>query len=111
MGKHLIFSFDFDCTISEDPNTFLILMDILRRSGHTVYVCTGRMKTTAPEELDFLKDEGYEVIFTEHTAKKKFMESLGINVDIWVDDCPEAVYEDWNGPIRTYRNKHEWKAA
>lgn len=111
MDKQLTFSFDFDCTISEDPKMFLILMDVVRSRGHKVYVCTGRMSTTAPEELQFLRDKGYDVVFTEHQAKRKFMEGLGISVDIWVDDCPEAVYEDWNGPVRTFRNKQEWKAA
>lgn len=103
MDKQLTIAFDFDGTISEDPKGFLAVMDFLKVRGHNVIVVTGRMRSTDPEDLNFLMDNEYKVYFTDHKAKRKYMRGLGIDVDIWVDDLPEAMIQDWNGPPRTFR--------
>ena len=100
----LTFAFDFDNTITRDPDLFDFIMKGLQIVGHKVYIVTGRLTTTHPEDLDPWGWEGFQVFFTEHKAKRKYMEDLGIKVDIWVDDLPESVCNDWDGPPRTFRD-------
>lgn len=103
MLKPTVFSFDFDNTISRDPSGFMQIMKLLRDRGHDVYVCTMRMKWLNPEDFDFLIEAGYKVFFTEHKAKDEYMKSQGIQVDVWVDDLPDSIIEDWHGVARTFR--------
>jgi hypothetical protein len=103
--KKTTFAFDFDNTITRDPSGFLAIMGFLKVKGHEVHVVTGRLKEVYPEDLDFLKKAGYNVIFTNHCAKRDWCkEQEGLNIDVWVDDCPEAVYEGYSGLPRTWRD-------
>lgn len=110
MDKHLVFSFDFDCTISEDPELFLSMMGMLELMGHTVVICTCRMPDTYPEDLAFLEKKGYKIYYTSHKAKKKYLADQGVIVDIWVDDTPESILQDWDGEARTYRDMEKTNA-
>lgn len=101
------FSFDFDDTISRDPVAFLHMMNYLQGRGHNVIVCTARLKEVYPEDLQFLIDKGYKVYWSEHKSKKDYLESLGIHVNVWIDDCPEAVLDDFDGQPRINRNVEE----
>lgn len=98
------FAFDFDNTISRDPKTFLKVMEEFEKSGHTVYVVTARLPEVYPDDYQFLVDKGYRVFCTAHQNKRGFMKNLGISIDVWVDDCPEAILQDWDGQARTYRD-------
>jgi hypothetical protein len=98
------FSFDFDNTISRDPEAFLYMMNYLQGRGHNVIVCTARLKEVYPEDLQFLIDKGYKVYWSEHKSKDRYLRSIGINVDVWIDDCPDAVLNDFDGQPRTYRD-------
>lgn len=105
------FAFDFDNTITRDPLGFLVIMRMLKSMGHVVYVVTGRLRTTIPEDLNTLIDSGYRVFFTEHKAKRDYMNDLGFPVDVWVDDSPEAILEDYHGLPRTFRDMGEDECA
>ena len=89
-------AFDFDKKISDHPTLFLEVMETFERFGWFVVVVTYRTPSTYPDDLDFLLLKGYKVFFTSHTAKDKYMKSLGIDIDIWVDDEPETI-------IRSYK--------
>jgi len=105
MLKPTVFSFDYDNTISRDPEGFLGVMDFLRRRGHTVYVVTARRPNVYPDDFNFLLEKGYKVVFTRHISKQKWMEEVeGIKVDVWVDDCPDAVLNNFHGEPRTHRD-------
>ena len=97
MHQETVFSFDFDNTISRDPEGFLAIMELLEKRGHTCYVVTARPSDLCPEDLNFLKDKGYKVFFTELKAKKKYMLNQGIEIDVWIDDSPGAVFNDYKG--------------
>ena len=88
MIEQTVFSFDFDNTISRDPKGFLAIMEALEMRGHICYVVTARPSDLYPEDLQFLKDKGYRVFFTELKAKRKYMRDQGIEIDVWVDDSP-----------------------
>lgn len=105
MHQETVFAFDFDNTISRDPEGFLKIMHTLEMRGHVCYVVTARLSTMYPDDLNFLKDKGYRVFFTELKAKRKYMQDQGIEIDVWVDDKPEAVYQDYTGAVPyTYRD-------
>lgn len=104
-----VYSFDFDNTITRDPVGMLSVMEFLERRGHTVYVVTARHKDVHPEDLDFLRERGYKVFTTNLCAKREYMRTQGIHIDVWVDDSPEAVYTDYKGADKgyTYRDLSE----
>lgn len=100
----MIIAFDFDNTISKDANGFCSIMKLMESRGHKVVVVTGRKSTTYPEDLSFLKRMGFDVYFTEHKAKREYMRGIGIEVEVWVDDLPESVLNDYEGTPTTYRD-------
>lgn len=102
-----VFSFDYDNTISRDPEGFLRVMEFLRDRGHTVYVVTARLKHIHPEDFQMVLDAGWEVIWTEHKAKQQFMIDRGTPVNVFIDDCPDALVNDWHGEPRTFREISE----
>lgn len=109
-----VFSFDFDNTITRDPNTFLTMMKFLEQRGHTVYVCTARPPDLFPEDLDFLRDLGYRVFSTNLTAKRQYLREQGIEVDVWIDDSPGSVVNSYpKGAVApyTFRNMPEVPVA
>lgn len=105
-----VYSFDFDNTITRDPVGMLAMMEFLEKRGHTVYVVTARHADVAPEDLDFLRDKGYKVFTTGLRAKRKYMLEQGIEIDVWVDDSPGAVYQDYKGAGKgyTFRDVGGW---
>lgn len=106
MHEPTVFAIDFDNTISRDPEGFLAIMHLLEMRGHVCYVVTARPSDLYPEDLNFLKDKGYRVFFTELKAKRKFMEAQGIHIDVWIDDSPGAILNDYKGVSPyTFRDK------
>lgn len=102
--KKTVFAFDFDNTISRDVDNFLEIMSLLSLAGHDVYVVTARRPDVHPE--DFLEiEKEFRVIKTRHIAKRLYMREVeGIEVDVWVDDMPEAIIQNWEGAPRTFRD-------
>lgn len=100
-----VFSFDFDNTISRDVDGFIFLMEYLQKRGHDVYVVTARRPDIHPEDFAPVEEKGFKVIKTRHIAKKHYMREIeGIEVDVWIDDCPEAILGNWDGQPRTFRD-------
>lgn len=106
-----VFSFDFDNTVSRDIDGFINIMDYLQKRGHDVYVVTARRPDIYPEDFKPVEDAGFKVIKTRHIAKRAYMREVeGINVDVWIDDCPEAILQNWDGEPRTHRDANCGKA-
>ena len=97
------FAIDFDNTITSDPALFRMFIHESQRRGHKCFIVTARMKTTSPEDLDPWRSLVDGVFFTEHKAKREFMKKQGIPISVWIDDSPDALVEDYDGPARTYR--------
>ena len=90
--KPRIIAFDFDDTITADPEMVFSFMAMARHRGHRVLCVTARYFT--PENKEDLKevyDRKYPVYFTGHSPKRWYMESQGVKVDIWFDDSPEVI--------------------
>lgn len=107
MKTKTIFAFDYDNTISRDADVFITMMQMLQDSGHEVFVVTARRPDIHPE--DFTEIEKYFKVYkTRHIAKRVYMREIeGIEVDVWVDDMPEAIIGNWEGAPRTFRDLNE----
>lgn len=104
MKTKTTFAFDYDNTISRDASGFITIMTELQARGHNVFVVTARRPDIHPE--DFHEIEKYFKVYkTRHIAKRLYMREVeGIEVDIWVDDMPEAIIQNWEGAPRTFRD-------
>lgn len=91
--RGVVFAIDYDDTISLDVATWKAIIKILHAAGAVVYIVTYRESTRFDDmELDipFVKD----VLFTGNRAKRDYCLACGIEVDIWIDDCPGSVLFD-----------------
>jgi len=91
----MIIALDFDETYNRDYDMFDRIAEIFWDYGHKVILVTYRHETVDYDPLfDHLKEQNVEVYCTDGKAKKKYMEDLGIKVDIWIDDNPRSILED-----------------
>ena len=91
-GPPITFALDFDGTFTLSPRYWQNWILHAKTWGHTVIVVTYR-QPGHPLEFDFAP-LGVQVIYTDHVAKKKYMETQGIKIDVWVDDRPEVCVTD-----------------
>lgn len=103
----MIIGIDFDNTITADPMMWREIIRMMTRRGHTVYIVTARMKHVHPEDLHPWYGIVENVYFTEHKAKRQFMLDQGINIEVMIDDSPEAWVEDYNGEPRTFDTERD----
>ena len=102
----MIFGLDFDGTVTGDLTLFTLFVMNAKKRGHKVYLVTMRYESERyigghpiPDSFAELTDG---VFFTGRKAKGPFMQAKGIDVDVWLDDNPQAVYmgadEIWPDP-------------
>jgi hypothetical protein len=92
--KKKVIAIDFDDTITTTEAGWLRIMLLMEQLGFHVIVVTYRRPTEWPQDLKFLVDKGYKIYYTSRMAKKGYMQRQGIDVDIWIDDTPEAIVFD-----------------
>jgi hypothetical protein len=82
------FAIDYDGTYAEAPALWGQFIAAARLAGHRVLICTGRAfaPVVLPDDL--------EVHCTAGQAKRDYLASLGISVDVWIDDDPASVITD-----------------
>lgn len=95
--RHLLIAIDFDRTFTADVEFWRFFIHAAARRGHNVLCVTGRSPTPTgraellavfgDNTLKLLKD----LIFCDHSPKRKKTRELGYTVDIWIDDLPEGV--------------------
>lgn len=86
-------SFDYDNTISADLEGWHQVMNLMRDRGHEVFVVTFRDEDHDwNDDLIFLLEDDFNIYFTGGVAKRWWCAHFGPgNVDVWVDDKPEAI--------------------
>lgn len=91
---------DFDCTFTSDIEFWRGFVESATRRGHTVICVTGR--TESPEKrqevesifgADTVARLG-AIIFCNHTPKRLCATAAGWDINIWIDDFPEAITSD-----------------
>lgn len=86
----MLLALDYDDTITRDENMWMAFVALARGRGHRVYIVTWR----TPEEGAILQRFRHLVdgIFcTSRKAKRSYMYAQGLNVDVWIDDQPDAI--------------------
>lgn len=85
---------DYDDTYTKDPELWLAFVRNARHRGHKVYVVTWRSEDQA-KDIDERLQELAPVYATQLRAKRAFMESKQIYIEIWIDDNPEAIIRNY----------------
>lgn len=90
-----VIALDFDETYNTVPDMYDEIINVFQSWGYKVILATYRHKTIDYDPLfGRLEAQRVSVYCTDGKAKKKYMEDLGINVNIWIDDNPRSVLED-----------------
>lgn len=84
----MIIALDYDDTITLDPEFWLSFIRSAQRRGIVVHCVTWRSEH---EPVHHSVSELVQVFYTDLLAKRPFMESKGVYVDVWIDDNPYAV--------------------
>lgn len=89
----MIIALDFDNTYTRDPAMWNDFIDLCQHAGHKVYCVTMRYDkpNDSREVREALGNRVDAIYFTERSAKQQFMQSKGIAIDIWIDDCPQLI--------------------
>ncbi len=85
-------------TISLDyDNTFTLMPDywlqfIKNAPPHIKIYCITMRHESEGDSMDPRLKDLVSIIFTARQAKREHAKAQGIEVDIWIDDCPEFVF-------------------
>lgn len=92
MRSMLTVSIDFDDTFTADPDTWTEVIRVLQRSGHVV-ICTSARRNDLDNrrELENSLPGGVCVLLSYDEPKRSYAKKQGYDVDIWIDDMPEAI--------------------
>lgn len=86
---------DFDNTLTADATLWVGFVELARKNGHRCYCVTARRDTDENRETvsEWLADNliALPVFYTSLAPKTGHMESLGIKIDIWIDDDPRTL--------------------
>lgn len=81
-------SLDYDNTYTRDPAYWDKFIALTRQYCHTVYCVTMRYPSEGDDVIKNLEGKVSDIFFTSRQAKKDFMFSKGICIDVWIDDMP-----------------------
>lgn len=97
----MIIALDFDGTYTEDPELWNTVVTHMQHRGYEVFCVTMRYDNEfeAPVVRNCLEHIVNRIIFTGRKAKEKFLDELGIKVNVWIDDRPYYVYIDGSSPV------------
>lgn len=95
----MIIALDFDDTYTRDPDTWDKFVLLMQDAGHTIVCVTMRTEAEGQQvrkSIGRLVDSDH-CFFTSRQAKKPFMERLGVNINVWIDDNPFWILHDARG--------------
>lgn len=87
---------DYDGTYTTDPGLWgRFAIDALR-SGHSLVIVSSRRCECTEEDrcedhIELAEATGCRVVLTSGVAKRFHCESIGLKIDVWVDDLPESI--------------------
>lgn len=96
MNKNI--AIDYDDTLSLNILMWQKIIDLFNSFGFIIYVVTYRDSSQFDDiyRFNFVKD----YIYTSAKAKKQYCKDMGIDIDIWIDDCPESIIYDYQDLIK-----------
>lgn len=84
----MIIALDYDDTYTLNPAFWREFIQNAKKHGITVYCVTWRHDG---DPVDRTLSELVQVFYTDIKAKRQFMEKQNIYVDVWIDDNPFSV--------------------
>lgn len=91
---------DYDDTYTLAPELWNGLINIMHQYSWKIIIVTYR-HSTAFSDMDMSIPHISDYVFTSGKAKHDYCLSVGLAIDIWIDDSPEAIIFDYNNlPIR-----------
>lgn len=85
---------DYDGTFTEDPEYWNNMIQYGNLHGHTYYLVTSRPEDEYEDIYKSVMIPIDNIHFTSGVAKIPYMESQGIEIDVWIDNEPEYITED-----------------
>lgn len=85
---------DYDKTYTADVALWREVIDLMRFYGHKVYLVTSRSMDTPIDLWRDFADRHISIIYCNFKAKRDVCESIGVSIDIWIDDDPEWITKD-----------------
>lgn len=85
---------DYDGTYTADPVLWNAFVKNAVERGHNVYVITMRKDDQLDEVRKNLQHLVTDIVNTSHKGKKPFVENIGLDIDVWIDDVPEYLLHD-----------------
>jgi len=89
----MIIALDYDGTYTEDPAFWNKFIDLAE--NHRVICVTERWGNEKDAGILALQKRVGCVYFTQGQAKQEYMDEVGIRVDVWIDDAPYFITNDW----------------
>lgn len=90
--KRLNLALDFDDTYTAAPDLWSLFIELAKAQGHTVRIVTYRPANGYNSDIDAVcMQHGIPAIYTAGEQKSTFCANIGYNVDVWIDDMPEAI--------------------
>ena len=90
----MIIALHYDETYNKAPFMWDVVTKIAQLFGHEVILATYRHGILDMEPLLEKVSKKIECYYTDGKAKKPFLQELGINVDVWIDDNPNSILQD-----------------
>lgn len=89
---NLTIAIDFDDTFTADVKMWSHVIQEFQRFGHTVVCVSARRDDISHrQELTRALPDGVQVLLSYDVPKRMYAKSKGVEVDIWIDDMPEAI--------------------
>ena len=104
--KKLNIALDYDDTITADPNGFKAIVRCFQSLGHKVTIVTLRDSSESTDLIrEFLEKYDVETIFCAGQSKERIVRELGLHMNIWVDDNPRYITNDYPNYAEIFMTK------
>jgi len=105
---HLDIALDYDHTYTADPELWDKFIEQAQLFGHDVHIVTMRYPE---EQVRHDVPVGCEVHYTSRQGKRRFMQNIGREFDIWIDDLPEFILHSTNEALWPEEAAAEFRCA
>lgn len=92
MLPKLTIAIDYDDTFTADVNAWSAVIRVLQNAGHRVVCVSARRNDFGHRrELEAALPKDVTVFLSYGTPKREYVKQNDLEVDIWIDDMPEAI--------------------
>jgi hypothetical protein len=111
ISRPMLIALDYDGTYTVDPGLWHSFIVASRARGHRIFVVTMRFPSEGLELEQRLGQHVDRIIFTAREAKRRHVERLGHDVDVWIDNQPSTSTATRRRPLAGVRRSARWGAV